>query len=101
MMRDQATLAPMPSGAAERPAWPTLFRLWLDRAQRWHVESPLRGSTALQPSAALFSDLPSALTYAKNNCGGKAATIELDFDGLYAVVQQDDGWTKPICGQAA
>jgi hypothetical protein len=83
--------------AAERhDLWPALFRLWLDRNQRWRVE-PDRP----QGSTGLFADLPDAVAFAKRICSGAPATIELRMGGVYAVVHQARGWPNPICGKRA
>src|SRR6516162_1898301 len=44
------------------------------------------------------SHLPSlsaSLDYARRECAAAPATIELEVDGFYAVVHQEDGWPRP------
>jgi hypothetical protein len=85
-----------PEAGGNQELWPTLFRLWLDRNQRWRVEpSQPQGPTGV------FAELPDAVAFAKCSCSGAPATVELRMDGLYAVVHQERGWPKPICGKRA
>jgi hypothetical protein len=82
--------------AGKRELWPTLFRLWLDRNQRWRVEPDQP-----QGPTGVFADLPDAVAFAKRVCSGAAATVELRMNGFYVVIHQERGWPNPICGKRA
>jgi hypothetical protein len=92
-----ATASSNDATAAEgQELWPTLFRFWLDRNQRWRVEPD--GPRA---PTGIFADLPEAVAFAKRACGGAPATVELRVDGFYVVIHQERGWPNPICGKRA
>jgi hypothetical protein len=40
--------------------------------------------------------LMASLDHARRECSAAPATIELFLDGLYAVVQQEEGWPRPL-----
>ena len=40
--------------------------------------------------------LPASIDYARRECAGAPATIELMVDGFYAVVHQRNGWPREI-----
>ena len=44
-----------------------------------------------------FVGLKEALAFARRECCGAAATVELRFAGMVCVVHQPRGWPKPIC----
>src|SRR5262249_24393296 len=39
--------------------------------------------------------LSASLDYARRECAAAPATIELEIDGFYVVVHQEDGWPRP------
>jgi hypothetical protein len=39
-------------------------------------------------------NLSASLDYARRKCAAAPATIELEIDGFYAVVHQEDGWPR-------
>jgi hypothetical protein len=51
------------------------------------------------PAGRLLSDLKEALAFAKRECGAAPATIEMSFEGMLCVVQQDVGWQRAICAE--
>src|SRR5215470_16392935 len=65
------------------------LRICHDTSGTWSVHglSPL-------PAARLPS-LSASLDYARRECAGAPATIELLIDGFYAVVHQERGWRRP------
>jgi hypothetical protein len=79
---------------SSRKAWSSdkVLRLKICRDDRgtWSVQglSPL-------PAAHLPS-LSASLDYARRECAAAPATIELEMDGFYAVVHQEDGWPRPL-----
>jgi hypothetical protein len=64
------------------------FKICRDIWGTWSVQglSPL-------PVAHLPS-LSASLDYARRECAGASAIIELEIDGFYVVVHQEDGWPR-------
>lgn len=58
---------------------------------RWLLEMPAYWVRAT------FMGLEEALDFARRECCGAAAAIDLRFDGMICVIHQDRGWPKPIC----
>jgi hypothetical protein len=65
------------------------LKICRDRWGTWSVHglSPL-------PVAHLPS-LSASFDYARRECAAAPATIELEVDGFYAVIHQEDGWPRP------
>ena len=53
-----------------------------------------------QPTINLPS-LPASIDYARRECAGAPATIELMVDGFYAVVHQENGWPRQLVAPEA
>ena len=69
-----------------------LVRIWFESERCWRVEWDHS-----EWDSAVFRNPASALAFAKGACGGCPATIVLWIGSIYAVVQQEQGWPKPIC----
>jgi hypothetical protein len=81
---------PSQSSRKARPSDKVLrLKICRDRWGTWSVHglSPL-------PVAHLPS-LSASFDYARRECAAAPATIELEVDGFYAVVHQEDGWPRP------
>ncbi len=48
------------------------------------------------PPATHLSSLSASIDYARRQCGEAPATIELIFDGFYAVAHQENGWPREL-----
>ena len=48
-----------------------------------------------------FASLPAVIDYARRECAGAPATIELMVDGFYAVVHQENGWPRELVAPEA
>jgi hypothetical protein len=66
------------------------FAISRDDCGRWMLE----GSAGAPP---FFTDLASALAFARRDSDAAAAIIELRVDGVYACVHQPKGWPQRIC----
>ena len=53
-----------------------------------------------QPATRLPS-LSASVDYARRECAGAPATIELMVDGFYAVVHQENGWLRQLVAPEA
>ena len=53
------------------------------------------------PPATHLSSLSASIEYARRQCGEAPATIELIFDGFYAVAHQESGWPRELLAPAA
>ena len=78
--------------ALAEPSRDRTIRLHQYFGNRWAVE------IAGNPAGRL-SDLKEALAFAKRECGAAPATIEMSFEGMLCVVQQDVGWRRAICAE--
>ena len=68
------------------------LKICRDRWGTWNV----RGLS--QHPLAQFPSLSASLDYARRECAAAPATIELEIDGFYAVVHQEDGWPRRLAG---
>jgi hypothetical protein len=68
-----------------------LVRVWAEDEQHWRVQWD---RSEWEPG--VFPNLTLALAFANSACGGRPATIEFRIGSFYAVVQQEQGWPKPI-----
>jgi hypothetical protein len=66
-----------------------------DIGRSWSV----RGLSA-QPTTD-FASLRAVIDYARRECAGAPATIELMVDGFYAVVHQENGWPRELVAPEA
>ena len=66
-----------------------------DKAGTWSIKGLPR------QSMARFNDLSDALEYAKRECARAPALIEFFIDGVYVVVNQEDGWPHRVCRPAS
>jgi hypothetical protein len=71
------------------------LRICHDGSGSWSVHG-----LSSQPAQHLPS-LPASIDYARRQCGGAPATIELIADGFYAVVHQKDGWPRQLVAPEA
>ena len=65
------------------------LRICHDTCGTWSVH----GLSSLP--VARLPTLSASLDYARRECAAAPATIELLFDGFYAVVHQENGWRRP------
>jgi hypothetical protein len=68
------------------------LQIHCDHRGNWSVHGLSQQATRNLPSLAASVD------YARLQCGGAPATIELMTDGFYAVVHQEEGWPRQIVG---
>jgi hypothetical protein len=66
-----------------------------DEAGTWSIKG------LPQQSVARFDDLSEALEYAKRECAWAPALIEFFVDGVYVVVNQEEGWPHRLCRPAS
>jgi hypothetical protein len=72
-----------------------VLQICCDDCGSWSV----RGLSA--QTAADFPSLAASIDYARRECGGAPATIELMVDGFYAVIYQDNGWPRQLVAPQA
>jgi hypothetical protein len=68
------------------------LKIYRDRWGTWTVQG------LSQHPLAQFPSLSASLDYARCECAAAPATIELEIDGFYAVVHQEDGWPRRLAG---
>ncbi len=66
-----------------------------DQAGTWSIKG------LPEQSVARFDDLSEALEYAKRECAWAPALIEFFVDGVYVVVNQEEGWPHRLCRPAS
>jgi hypothetical protein len=74
------------------PAMSLRLKICRDDRGTWNVDG------LSQHPLVRFPSLSASLDYARRECAGAPATIELLIDGFYAVVHQEDGWPRRLVG---